>query len=100
MAFHFTQYIKSTTPLAIVALLHVSCYASASSVDATLSIDLDEVVQTADPHRLTGTNLSLWSRLPIIENANFQEADAFREAMELLDTVAEQRRKADDSPVH
>ena len=33
-------------------------------------------------------------------NANFQEADAFREAMELLDTVAEQRRKADDSPVH
>ena len=74
MAFHLPQYIKSTTPLAIVALLHASCYASVGSVDATLSIDLDEVVQTADPHRLTGTNLSLWSRLPIIENTNFQEA--------------------------
>ena len=33
-------------------------------------------------------------------NANIQEADAFREAMELLDTVAEQRREADDSSVH
>ena len=74
MAFHLPQYIKSTTTLAIVALLHVSCYASVGSVDVTLSIDLDEVVQTADPHRLTGTNLSLWSRLPIIENTNFQEA--------------------------
>ena len=74
MAFHIPQYIKSTTTQTIVALLHVSCYASAGSVDATLSIDLDEVIQTADPHRLTGTNLSLWSRLPIIENANFQEA--------------------------
>ena len=74
MAFHLPQYIKSTTPLAIVALLHLSCYAYVDSVDATLSIDLDGVVQTADPHRLTGTNLSLWSRLPIIENTNFQEA--------------------------
>ena len=33
-------------------------------------------------------------------NANFHEADAFREAMELRDSVAEQRREADDSPVH
>ena len=33
-------------------------------------------------------------------NANIQEADAFREAMELLDTVAEQRREANDSSVH
>ena len=33
-------------------------------------------------------------------NANFKEADAFREAMELLDTVAEQRREANDSSVH
>ena len=74
MAFHLPQYIKSTTTLAIVALLHVSCYASVGSVDATLSIEIDRVVQTADPHRLTGTNLSLWSRLPIIENANFQQA--------------------------
>ena len=74
MAFHLPQYIKSTTTQAIVALLHVSCYALVGSVDATLSIDLDEVVQTADPDRLTGTNLSLWSRHPIIENANFQEA--------------------------
>ena len=74
MAFHLPQYIKSTTTLAIVALLHVSCYASVDSVNATLSIDLDEVVQTADTHRLTGTNLSLWSRHPIIENTNFQEA--------------------------
>ena len=71
MAFHLPKYIKSTTPLAIVALLHLSCYAYVDSVDATLSIDLDGVVQTADPHRLTGTNLSLWSRLPIIENTNF-----------------------------
>ena len=74
MSFHLPQYIKSTTPLAIIALLHVSCHAAADSVDATLNIELDRVVQTADPHRLTGTNLSLWSRLPIIENTNFQEA--------------------------
>ncbi len=33
-------------------------------------------------------------------NANIQEADAFREAMELLDSVAEQRREANDSSVH
>ena len=33
-------------------------------------------------------------------NANIQETDAFREAMELLDTVAEQRREANDSSVH
>ena len=74
MAFHIPQYIKSTTLLAIVALLHFSCYASEDSVDATLSIDPDRVIQTADPHRLTGTNLSLWCRLPIIGNKNFQEA--------------------------
>ena len=63
MAFHLPQYIKSKMLIAIVALLNVSCYASVYSVDATLNIDLDRVVQTADPHRLTGTNLSLWSRL-------------------------------------
>ena len=74
MAYHLPQYIKSTMPIAIVALLNVSCYALVDSADATLSIDLDRVVQIADPHRLTGTNLSLWSRLPIIENVNFQEA--------------------------
>ena len=33
-------------------------------------------------------------------NANFQENDAFREAMELLDSVAEQRRESDDKAVH
>jgi sulfur relay (sulfurtransferase) DsrF/TusC family protein len=33
-------------------------------------------------------------------NAEISDTDAFREAMELLDTVAEQRRQADDSPVH
>lgn len=33
-------------------------------------------------------------------NANIQEADAFREAMELLDTVAEQRRESNDKAVH
>ena len=33
-------------------------------------------------------------------NANIQEADAFREAMELLDSVAEQRRESNDKAVH
>lgn len=33
-------------------------------------------------------------------NANFKDNSAFREAMELLDSVAEQRRKGDDSSVH
>ena len=33
-------------------------------------------------------------------NANIQEADAFREAMELLDTVAKQRRESNDKAVH
>jgi len=33
-------------------------------------------------------------------NANIQEADAFREAMELLDSVAEQRRESNDQAIH
>ena len=33
-------------------------------------------------------------------NANIQETDAFREAMELLDSVAEQRRESNDKAVH
>ena len=33
-------------------------------------------------------------------NAEVTDTDAFREAMELLDTVAVQRREADDSPIH
>tara|TARA_B100000212_G_scaffold338849_1_gene316123 strand:- start:620 stop:1186 length:567 start_codon:yes stop_codon:yes gene_type:complete len=33
-------------------------------------------------------------------NAEISDTDAFRGAMELLDEVAEQRRKADDSAVH
>ena len=33
-------------------------------------------------------------------NANVQETEAFPEVLELLDTVAEQRRKADDKPIH
>jgi hypothetical protein len=33
-------------------------------------------------------------------NANIQETDAFREAMELLDTVAESRREGNDKAVH
>ena len=33
-------------------------------------------------------------------NANIQDADAFREAMELLDSVAEQRRESNDKAVH
>ncbi|MBC8371072.1 MAG: hypothetical protein H8E25_13820, partial [Planctomycetes bacterium] len=32
------------------------------------------VIETADPHRLTGTNISLWSRVPIVENKAFQDA--------------------------
>ena len=32
-------------------------------------------------------------------NGNIQNT-AFREAMELLDTVAEQRRESNDSPIH
>ena len=74
MAFNLPLYIKSTLTLAVIALLQSACHADTNSVDATLRIDADTVVQTADPHRLTGTNLSLWSRLPIIENVNFQQA--------------------------
>jgi hypothetical protein len=33
-------------------------------------------------------------------NAEISDTDAFREAMELLDEVANQRREADDSAVH
>jgi len=33
-------------------------------------------------------------------NANIQETNAFREAMELLDTVAESRREGNDKAVH
>lgn len=33
-------------------------------------------------------------------NANIQETETFREAMELLDTVAEQRRDSNDSAIH
>jgi len=33
-------------------------------------------------------------------NAEVTDTDAFREAMELLDSVAIQRREADDSPIH
>ena len=33
-------------------------------------------------------------------NAKINDTDAFREAMELLDEVAEQRREADGSPLH
>jgi len=33
-------------------------------------------------------------------NANIQDTDAFREAMELLDSVAEQRRESNDKAVH
>ena len=72
MSFDLPHFIKSV--LSVILLLHIYCHAAADSVDATLSIELDRVVQTADPHRLTGTNLSLWSRLPIIENVNFQQA--------------------------
>jgi hypothetical protein len=74
MAFNLPLFIKSTSTLAVIALLQPACHAAADSVDATLSIDADTVIQSADPHRLTGTNLSLWSRLPIIHNTDFQEA--------------------------
>ena len=33
-------------------------------------------------------------------NANIKDGEAFREAMELLDSVAEQRRKGNDSSIH
>lgn len=33
-------------------------------------------------------------------NANIQETEAFREVMELLDTVAEQRRESDSKSIH
>lgn len=33
-------------------------------------------------------------------NAEISDTDAFREAMELLDTVAEQRRQTSDNPIH
>jgi hypothetical protein len=33
-------------------------------------------------------------------NANIKENDSFREAMELLDTVAERRRESNDSSIH
>lgn len=41
---------------------------------ATLKIDPETVIKRADPHRLTGTNVSLWSRRPIIENESFRQA--------------------------
>ena len=44
------------------------------AADYTLSINPDKVIEEADPHRLTSTNVSLWSRHPIIENKSFQEA--------------------------
>ena len=33
-------------------------------------------------------------------NANINETEAFREVMELLDTVAEQRREGDSKAIH
>ncbi len=33
-------------------------------------------------------------------NGSIQQTEAFTEVLELLDTVAEQRRKADDKPIH
>lgn len=74
MAFNLPLFINSIPTLSVIAFLQAGCHAAANPVDATLSIDADTIVQTADPHRLTGTNISLWSRVPIIENADFQEA--------------------------
>ena len=74
MTFNLPLFIKSMSTSTVIALLQINCLAATDSVDATLSIDVDTIVQTADPHRLTGTNLSLWSRLPILENTDFQEA--------------------------
>ena len=53
--------------------LMLSCN-GADHVDAVLSIRPETVIEQADPHRLTGTNVSLWSRRPIIANKAFQEA--------------------------
>ena len=33
-------------------------------------------------------------------NGSIQQTEAFTEVLEILDTVAEQRRKADDKPIH
>jgi hypothetical protein len=62
--------LARTLFIAMMALHSTGCPAA----QMTLSIDPNKVVEEADPHRLTGTNVSLWSRRPIMENQAFQQA--------------------------
>lgn len=74
MRFKLPHILNTTTACAVLTLIQSGCFAKPTAVDATLSFDANQVVQSADPHRLTSTNISLWSRVPIIENKAFQDA--------------------------
>ena len=69
--------IFTRNPILLVSTLFL-CVAHqhvlAETGKAQLSINLGNVIERADPQRLTSTNISLWSRRPIIENAAFQKA--------------------------
>lgn len=65
---------KSSLVLSTFSILVSIAATGCDAADATISIDTETVVEQADPHRLTSTNVSLWSRRPIIENKTFQEA--------------------------
>lgn len=64
--------LSACAVLSLTACDHIEL--SANETKATLSFNVRNVIETADPHRLTGTNISLWSRVPIVENKAFQDA--------------------------
>ena len=69
--------IFTRNPIFLVSalLLYVSnLHIHAETTKARLSIDLENIIERADPQLLTSTNISLWSLRPIIENAAFQRA--------------------------
>ena len=69
--------IFTRNPIFLVSALFLyvsNLHIHAETTKARLSIDLGNVIKRADPQRLTSTNISLWSRRPIINNAAFQKA--------------------------
>ena len=58
---------------ASVSICALSSCLQADTMEASLSINADTIEQKADRHRLTGTNISLWSRVAIVEDQAFQD---------------------------
>ena len=70
-----TLYLSKalSTLCASITLCAIGTPFQAQAMNASLNIQADTVEQSNDPHRLTGTNISLWSRIHIVENETFQD---------------------------